>query len=93
MDDINCTNCERPLTGGLDTYGHVLSPLCAACFHTLPRICAGTGRPSEADVARLKGMVDGDGIEASDLICAWNHTGAALFVHAGARRLPGDLRV
>ena len=31
---LECTNCKRPLSGGLDTYGDVRWPFCVTCWLT-----------------------------------------------------------
>jgi hypothetical protein len=32
MSECKCTVCERPLSGGLDTYGLIQFPLCWGCW-------------------------------------------------------------
>lgn len=56
MTDLKCVICERPLTGGIDTYGPLEAPSCITCW-----LIAGVS--SEGDQNIVKGVREVDGPE------------------------------
>ena len=43
MTDLKCTCCEKPLSGGIDTFGDIGQEMCWTCYSE----CSGMGEPVE----------------------------------------------